>query len=98
VEDPAGVTRIREHLQAIAEAFRSGDFSTPAFVHLQQVPGADVMAARRHAISYTFRELPRGGELRITTHDPAALEAIHAFLAFQRQDHRTEKLAPSGRR
>jgi hypothetical protein len=89
VDDAAGVTQIREHLQAIAAAFKSGDFSTPAFVHMQQVPGADVMAARRNVITYTFSELPRGGELRITTRDPAALEAIHAFLSFQRSDHRT---------
>ena len=89
VDDPAGVTQIREHLQTIAAAFKSGDFSAPAFVHMQQVPGADVMAARRNVITYTFSELPRGGELRITTRDPAALEAIHAFLSFQRSDHRT---------
>ena len=97
VEDPAGVAQIRAHLRGIAEAFESGDFSTPAFVHMQQVPGADVMAARRNVISYTFSELPRGGELRITTRDPAAVEAIHAFLAFQRHDHRTgEKNEHSG--
>jgi hypothetical protein len=87
-DDPAGVAQIRQHLQEIAKAFTSGDFSTPAFVHMRQVPGTDVMAARRDAITYTYRELPRGGELRIVTRDPAALEAIHAFLAFQRQDHR----------
>jgi hypothetical protein len=87
-DDPEGVAQIRQHLQEIAKAFSSGDFSTPAFVHMRQVPGTDVMAARRDAITWTFRELPRGGELRIVTRDPAALEAIHAFLAFQRQDHR----------
>jgi hypothetical protein len=87
-DDPEGVAKIRQHLQEIAKAFSSGDFSAPAFVHMRQVPGTDVMAARRDAITYTFRELPRGAELRIVTRDPAALEAIHAFLAFQRQDHR----------
>jgi hypothetical protein len=46
------------------------------------------MAARRRAIRYEFRELPRGGEVRITTSDPAALRAVHEFLAFQRSDHR----------
>ncbi|HSK18482.1 MAG TPA: hypothetical protein VK912_05040 [Longimicrobiales bacterium] len=89
VDDPAGVTQIRQHLQAIASAFRTGDFRTPKMVHMQEVPGSDVMAARRNVITYTFSELPRGGELRITTRDPVALEAIHAFLSFQRSDHRT---------
>jgi hypothetical protein len=88
VDDAAGVAQIREHLKEIVRAFESGDFSTPAFVHMQQVPGTAVMAARRGMIRYIFRELPRGGEVRIITTDAAAVEAIHAFLAFQRQDHR----------
>ena len=88
VDDPAGVAQIRQHLQEIARAFQSGDFTTPAFVHMQSVPGTEVMAAKRDAISYEYRELPRGGEVHITTRDPDALVAIHEFMAFQRQDHR----------
>jgi len=87
-DDPGGVRTIREHLRGIAEAFSTGDFSTPAFVHMQDVPGTTVMAERRSAIRYVFSELPRGGEVRITTSDPVALKAVHDFLAFQRQDHR----------
>lgn len=88
VDDSAGVARIRRHLQAIARAFDSGEFSTPAFVHMQRVPGTSVMAAKRDAITYTYRELPRGGELRIVTQDPEAVQAIHEFMSFQRQEHR----------
>jgi hypothetical protein len=88
VDDTAGVAQIRAHLKEIAKAFKSGDFSTPAFVHMQQVPGTSVMAAKRDVISYVYRDLPRGGELRIVTKDPQALDAIREFMAFQRQDHR----------
>jgi hypothetical protein len=88
VDDPAGVAQIREHLHDIADAFENGDFSTPAFVHMQSVPGAEVMAEKRDAITYQVRDLPRGAELRITTRDPEAIAAIHEFMAFQRQDHR----------
>ena len=89
VDDPAGVAQIRAHLASIAEAFARGDFSIPEFVHdTAEVPGTRVMAARRDRIRYEFRELPRGGEVRITTDDPEALMAIHHFLAFQRGDHR----------
>jgi hypothetical protein len=88
VDDTAGVAQIRRHLRTIATAFTSGDFSTPAFVHMRAVPGTDVMAARRDAIAYAYRDLPGGGEVRITTRDPDALRAVHAFVAFQRQDHR----------
>jgi len=87
-DDSVGVAQIRTHLREIAKAFGAGDFSTPAFVHMQDVPGTKTMAAKRAAITYTFRELPRGGELRIETNDAEALAAIHEFLAFQRKDHR----------
>lgn len=86
--DPEGVAMIREHLQEIQAAFEAGDFSTPAFVHGRDVPGTDVMAARREHIDYRYEDLPRGGELRLVTSDPEALEAIGAFMAFQRDDHR----------
>lgn len=88
VDDPDGVAQIRRHLQEIAGAFRQGEFTTPAFVHMQDVPGTSVMAAKRDVITYVYRELPRGGELRIVTKDRDAVQAIHEFMAFQRSDHR----------
>ena len=66
-----------------------GGGMTPAFVHMQSVPGANVMAAKRAAIRYTFTALPRGGQLLIVSKDKDAITAIHEFLAFQRMDHRT---------
>jgi hypothetical protein len=87
VDDTAGVAQIRAHLRAEARAFGAGDFSTPEFVHMQMVPGSKVMAAKRAVITYTTRDVPRGAELRITTHDAEALAAIHKFLAFQRTEH-----------
>ena len=86
-DDAAGVQAIREHLRGISSAFSAGDFSTPAFVHMRDVPGTKVMAEKRGAIRYSFRELPRGGELLIATTDRTALAAVHQFLAFQRGEH-----------
>jgi hypothetical protein len=86
--DSAGVQAIREHLQVIAQAFAKGDFAAPALVHAGEVPGAPAMAEKHRAIRYQYRPLPLGGEVRITTGDAAALEAIHTFLAFQRREHR----------
>jgi hypothetical protein len=87
-DDSAGVAMIRSHMQMIARSFRSGDFSTPMFVHMRHVPGTATMAAKRDVITYVAIALPRGGAVRITTHDPDAVAAVHEFLAFQRQDHR----------
>jgi hypothetical protein len=46
------------------------------------------MRQRRDAIAYRAVDRPRGAEVRITTTDAAAVRAVHAFLAFQRMDHR----------
>ena len=90
-DDSAGAARIRAHLREIASRFASGDFSDPSFVHASaSVPGTRVMAEKRSAIRFQMLELPRGGEVRLTTLDPLAVAAIHEFLAFQRSDHRVQ--------
>jgi hypothetical protein len=87
--DDAAVDRIRAHMQQIAGAFAAGDFRIPGFVHaMDEVPGTRTMAERAAAIRYEYAPLARGGEVRMATADPAALRAIHEFLAFQRLDHR----------
>ena len=86
--DSAGVQAIREHLRAIAEAFGQGDFATPGMVHAGKVPGARTMAEKHRAIRYQYRPLPLGGEVRISTGDAEARQAIHTFLEFQRREHR----------
>ena len=85
--DTADIKQIRAHMHEIAEAFRAGDFAKPFEVHAQTVPGTGVMAAKRSAIRYDASDRPRGGEVRITTADTAAITAIHEFLDFQRGAH-----------
>ena len=87
--DSAGVATIRAHMRRIEDAFARGDFALPGLVHVGAVPGTAVMAARRSRIRYIAETLPGGGQLRLTTSDPSAIAAIHQFLAFQQQDHRS---------
>ena len=87
VDDSAGMRTIRAHLRGIAQAFAAGDFEAPTYVHMTSVPGARVMAERRKSIRYDYRDLPRGGALRITTTDAVARKAIWEFIAFQRNEH-----------
>ena len=51
------------------------------------VDAAGTEVIRAH-IRYAADTLPRGAQVRITTEDTNAVSAIHAFLAFQRMDHR----------
>jgi len=86
--DRAGVETIRAHMRDIAGRFSQGDFAIPGFVHAQEAPGTRIMAERKARISYEAHDLPGGAEVRIRTTDSTALAAVHAFLAFQRGDHR----------
>jgi hypothetical protein len=86
-DDSVGVAQIRAHLREIARSFKAGDFSTPEFVHMQNVPGTRIMRGKRDVIAYEAHDLPRGAELLIRTSDPEGVKAIHEFMAFQRHEH-----------
>lgn len=86
--DTAAVRTIRAHMRTIATAFQRGDFALPGVVHAGEVPGTRTMAEKRSTIAYRAVDRARGAEVRITTSDPAAVGAVHAFLKFQRSDHR----------
>ena len=91
--DTTAIRTIREHMRDIVKDFREGDFAKPFQVHAREVPGTDVMAARRAEITYSVEELPRGAAVRIVATTATAVAAIHDFLAFQREDHRAGHMA-----
>lgn len=88
-KDSENVQAIRSHLRHIATMFANGDFSIPMFVHNRVLPGVAEMKDKRAETSYSFMELPGGGQVRIKTADRAALNAVHDFLTFQIEDHHT---------
>jgi hypothetical protein len=87
--DHANLQAVRQHLQQIAGMFKAGDFGKPALTHAQEVPGTADMTRLKDRITYQYEEAPLGGRVRIVTRDAAALAAVHAFLHFQIEDHRT---------
>jgi len=88
-KDSANIQPIRSHLAHIVSMFSKGDFALPMFIHDRVPPGVAVMKEKRSDISYSFEELPAGGRVRIKTADADALKAVHEFLRFQIEDHRT---------
>jgi hypothetical protein len=80
---------IRMHLQHITQAFQSGDFDIPMFVHDTVPPGVPEMKKLRENIHYSFEETPKGGRVLISSSDQEALAAIHRFLQFQIEEHKT---------
>ena len=89
-QDDATRDQIRMHLTHIAAMFSDNNFDVPMFIHDTVPPGVPVMKEKHAAINYTFLPTDRGGQVRIVTHERNALKAIHEFLAFQIQDHRTD--------
>jgi hypothetical protein len=88
-DDEASRDAIRSHLAHIAKMFSDGDFEAPMLIHDQVPPGVPVLQRERKQIRWTYEETPDGGRVVATTKNPAALEAIHEFLRFQIEDHRT---------
>jgi predicted lipid-binding transport protein (Tim44 family) len=88
-QDADTLNRIRQHLAHIAQAFSQGDFNKPSAIHGRRPPGADVMDQLKTEIKYTFEETEKGGRVRIKTANGEALSAIHNFLRFQIEEHKT---------
>lgn len=87
--DAASRNEIRMHLGHIATAFQGGDFDIPMFVHDTVPPGVPEMKRLQKQIRYLFEETPTGGRVVITSTDKDALNAIHRFLRFQIEEHKT---------
>ena len=87
--DTASRDAIRGHLAHVAKMFAAGDFQAPMLVHGKTPPGVPVMKDRKGSIRYSYEETAAGARITISTADAKALAAIHDFLRFQIEDHRT---------
>lgn len=87
--DQASREQIRRHLAQIARQFSEGNFNSPMFIHAQTPPGVPVMQRLKAEIKYEFEKTERGGRVSVRTNHPEALTAIHQFLRFQIEEHRT---------
>ncbi len=87
--DSESVDSIRAHLKQIAKDFTSGNFAKPEKIHGRIPDGVPAMQELGGRILYRYEELERGGRVRIRTSEPRGVEAVHQFLQFQIDDHRT---------
>ncbi len=90
VKDPANtpqITLIQSHLQLEADKFRQGDFSDPARIHGDDMPGLAELKAGFAQIDIRYTALPNGGEIRYTTQNPSLIMALHHWFMAQVSDH-----------
>ena len=88
-DDKASVAQIRMHLKHISQAFKSGDFNIPGFVHDQTPPGVPVMQKLKDTITYKYEDVENGGRVVISSANSEAVKAVQEFLRFQINEHKT---------
>ena len=87
--DRESMDAIQMHLHHIAQAFKSGDFNIPMFVHDKTPPGVATMTRLKGQIHYKYESAQNGGRVVSSSANPEAVTAIHEFLKFQIQEHKT---------
>jgi uncharacterized protein (DUF305 family) len=89
-DDPADTPQIgliRAHLEAEARKFAGGDFSDPATIHGDEMPGLAALRAGYSRVAFAYEELPDGAAVTYRTADPVMVAVIHTWFAAQRSDH-----------
>jgi hypothetical protein len=89
VGDKSSQDEIQMHLRHIAQAFKSGEFNIPMFVHDQTPPGVATMTKLKDQIHYKYETAENGGRVAISSMNAEAVAAIHEFLKFQITEHKT---------
>ncbi len=85
--DVEQVTLIRSHLATEAQRFGRGDFSDPAAIHGENMPGLSVLAKAVSKLHVTYKEIAGGASLTYASQDPVVITALHDWFAAQRADH-----------
>ncbi|WP_215610206.1 hypothetical protein [Leptothoe spongobia] len=85
--DPEQVKLIQSHLKEETAKFQAGDFSDPAAIHGDAMPGLKQLRAGHRNMTVEYTTLPDGGQIRYTTQQPALVAAVHDWFAAQRSDH-----------
>jgi hypothetical protein len=85
--DAAQVSLVRQHLRAEAARFAAGDFTDPARVHGDQMPGLAALRAAGGRVDVRLADLPAGASLTYTASEPALVSALHDWFDAQVSDH-----------
>lgn len=79
---------IREHLNNISHEFAQGDFSNPAKVHGDNMPGLDgLRKAKPGQLKIHYKDLADGAEIDYAADDTILLKALHQWFDAQLSDH-----------
>ena len=86
--DAKQIGLIRAHLSEISVDFKRGDFSKPARIHGEDMPGlAELKSAKPGQIKIEYEELTDGAQIGYSTSSPELINAIHQWFDAQLSDH-----------
>ena len=88
VENVTQIKLIREHLRKIYNDFKKRDFSDPAKIHGDKMPGLQALRQSKVSeIKLVYKELPNGAEITYSTDKTPLVSAIHLWFDAQLSDH-----------
>ena len=92
--DTAQVKLVRQHLREIREQFLKGDYSGPAHIHGQDMPGlSDLKSAQPGQIAIAYKDIKGGAQLTYSTSEATLVAALHKWFDAQLSDHGKDAMA-----
>ncbi len=88
--DPADapqVAMIQQHLRLEAERFQKGDFSDPAALHGEDMPGLRELSAGAADLTVTYVPLANGARIVFVANDRHLVTAVHRWFGAQLSEH-----------
>jgi len=87
------VKLIQQHLREEADHFRQGDYSDPATLHGDAMPGLKALRLGAQRVKVSYSSLPEGAEITFETSDLHLLTAIHRWFGAQLSEHGADAIA-----
>jgi len=89
-KDPGATDQIeliQQHLRHEARMFQQGNYSDPAKLHGEEMPGLKDLEAGASRIKVSYASVPSGAEIRFETTDLHLLTALHRWFGAQLSEH-----------
>jgi hypothetical protein len=81
------VALIQQHLRHEAEEFQKGNYSDPAMLHGENMPGLNELQEGASHIKVSYTALQNGAEITFETTNLHLLTAIHRWFGAQLSEH-----------
>jgi len=81
------VALIRMHLAHEAQLFASGNFTDPAAIHGENMPGLAALERGASQVTFTYADAPRGATITYRTTSTKLIDALHVWFDAQLSDH-----------